>query len=113
MMTVQEFERAARATALRHATSLDLMHARYCEEQGEHPEEFDTCFSTGADHIRWSGGLKEQLAMQRRRANAAMEALKLHAAYEAMPTDRGGKKGPKGIAWTSFIEARDAALAIK
>lgn len=40
----------------------------------------------------------------------AEAALKLHVAYEAVPTDRGGKHGPKGKAWKAFIEARDAAL---
>jgi len=40
-----------------------------------------------------------------------LEALKLHVAYEAVPTDRGGRDGPKGKAWAAFIAARDAALA--
>lgn len=41
-----------------------------------------------------------------------VEALRLHVAYEALPTDRGGKSGPKGRAWAEFISARDAALAL-
>ena len=41
----------------------------------------------------------------------AREALELHVAYEALPADRGGKNGPKGRAWSAFIEARDAALS--
>ncbi len=40
----------------------------------------------------------------------ALEALRLHVAYEALPRDRGGKTGPKGRAWTAFINSRDAAL---
>jgi hypothetical protein len=39
------------------------------------------------------------------------EALELHKAWEALPTDRGGKNGTKGRAHTAFITARDAALA--
>ena len=41
---------------------------------------------------------------------AALKALRLHVKYEATPTDRGGKSGPKGKAWAAFIKARDAAL---
>lgn len=39
-----------------------------------------------------------------------LEALELHVAYEAVPTDRGGSQGPKGKAWAAFVEARDAAI---
>jgi len=39
-----------------------------------------------------------------------LEALQLHVAYEAIPTDRGGSQGPKGKAWTAYVEARDAAI---
>lgn len=39
-----------------------------------------------------------------------LTALELHAAYEELPADRGGKNGTKGRAWTAFIKARDAAL---
>jgi hypothetical protein len=38
------------------------------------------------------------------------EALELHRTWEALPTDRGGKYGPKGRAYAAFIAARDAAL---
>jgi len=41
----------------------------------------------------------------------AINALKLHVIYEALPTDRGGKDGRKGRAWAKFIAARDAAIA--
>lgn len=43
-------------------------------------------------------------------ASEMLEALKLHLAYEATPSDRGGPTGPKGRAWTAFIAARDAAI---
>jgi hypothetical protein len=42
--------------------------------------------------------------------NDALAALKLHVAYEAVPADRGGKRGPKGKAWAAWIAARDAAI---
>lgn len=42
---------------------------------------------------------------------SAIEALKLHVAYEAIRPDRGGHNGPKGKAWAAFIAARDAALS--
>lgn len=59
------------------------------------------------------------LLMPERDANARLiaaapdmlEALRLHAAYEALPTDRGGKHGPKGKAHAAWIAARDAALS--
>lgn len=41
----------------------------------------------------------------------AIEALRLHVAFEAVPADRGGPNGPKGRAWAAFIKARDEALA--
>lgn len=41
----------------------------------------------------------------------ALDALKLHVEYEALPADRGGKDEPKGKAWAAFIKARDAALS--
>lgn len=40
----------------------------------------------------------------------AVEALRLHIVYEALPSDRGGKNGPKGKAWAAFIAARDKVL---
>lgn len=40
-----------------------------------------------------------------------LAALLLHVAYESTPADRGGNDGPKGKAWTAFIEARDKAIA--
>lgn len=45
--------------------------------------------------------------------STAIEACRLHVAYEAMPADRGGKLGPKGKAWTAFIAARNEALSAK
>lgn len=40
-----------------------------------------------------------------------LEALELHVRYEAIPSDRGGKSGPKSVAWNAFVEARNNAIA--
>lgn len=40
-----------------------------------------------------------------------LEALKLHDAYMALPTDRGGAFGPKGQARAAFDDAKRAAIA--
>ncbi len=40
----------------------------------------------------------------------AIVALIKHVAYESIPSDRGGKHGPKGRALAAFIAARNAAL---
>ena len=43
---------------------------------------------------------------------AAIAALLLHVACEAMPTDRGGSNGPKGTAWQMYLAARRFALTL-
>lgn len=40
----------------------------------------------------------------------AIKALRLYEAYESLPTDRGGKNGPKGKAWQAFLDAKKEAL---
>lgn len=41
----------------------------------------------------------------------AMEALRLYDIYDRMPSDRGGKDGPRGRAYQAFVAAKDAALS--
>lgn len=67
------------------------------------PVDLDRCDKEFAD---WWGG-DEILVTQ----SKAIEALRLHVAFEAVPADRGGPNGPKGRAWAAFIKARDEALA--
>lgn len=42
--------------------------------------------------------------------NLAIKALHLYNEYERLPTDRGGKDGPKGKAWQAFLDAKERAL---
>lgn len=64
-----------------------------------------------ANILDGSDGDRHHLALCWNMHPDLVEALRLHAAYEAMPADRGGKNGPKGRAWTAFITARDTLLA--
>lgn len=40
-----------------------------------------------------------------------LEALRLYDVCDAMPSDRGGKDGPRGRAYQAFVSAKKAALA--
>lgn len=40
-----------------------------------------------------------------------LEALRLWQVWDDTPRDRGGKLGPKGLAWTAFDNARKASIA--
>lgn len=40
----------------------------------------------------------------------AVEALRLYDIYDRMPSDRGGKNGPRGRAYQAFVAAKDEAL---
>lgn len=40
-----------------------------------------------------------------------LEALMLFDAYLALPQDRGGPTGPKGLAHQAWIDAKNAAIA--
>lgn len=41
----------------------------------------------------------------------ALEALRLYDIYDKMPSDRGGKNGPRGRAYQAFVDAKEAALS--
>lgn len=66
---------------------------------------------------RWNGAPRSPDATSK--ANAYMLAaapemliaLELYEAWAALPADRGGKDGAKGLAYAAFIHAKNAALA--
>lgn len=44
-------------------------------------------------------------------ASDLLEPIRLRHAYEALPADRGGNDGPKGMARKRWLDAEAAALA--
>jgi hypothetical protein len=51
-----------------------------------------------------------RLAAAEADADRLAEALRAYGEYHAMPSDRGGKNGPKGKAFTRFATLREPAL---
>lgn len=51
------------------------------------------------------------LALKMAAAPDLLEALRLYEVYDAMPSDRGGRNGPRGKAYQAFVDAKNAALA--
>lgn len=54
--------------------------------------------------------LEAHLAAAEADADRLAEALRAYVEYHAMPSDRGGKNGPKGKAFTRFASLREGAL---
>lgn len=50
-------------------------------------------------------------ARLRAERDEAVTALKAYDEYDATPADRGGKSGPKGLAFAHFVELKGLALA--
>lgn len=45
-------------------------------------------------------------------SDKALEALRLYDVWESIPTDRGGKDGPKGRAFEAFLKAKEEAQSV-